>query len=49
MFDVPKPVVDVYEDVIALIQARCKRLLQDIKQKMFVRNNLLFKISFFFL
>lgn len=36
MFDVPKPNVDVHEDVIALIQAKCKRLLDEMKQKMFV-------------
>jgi hypothetical protein len=40
VFDVPKPSVDVHEDVIALIQSRCKRLLADMKQKMFVIKNL---------
>ncbi|CAF0886668.1 unnamed protein product [Rotaria sp. Silwood1] len=33
MFDVPKPIVDVHEDIIALTQARCKRLLAETKQK----------------
>jgi hypothetical protein len=34
-FDVPKPAVDVSEDVIALMRAKCKRLLAEAKQKMF--------------
>ncbi|CAF0916249.1 unnamed protein product [Rotaria sordida] len=33
MFDVPKPLVDVHEDIIALTQARCKRLLAETKQR----------------
>ncbi|CAF4146915.1 unnamed protein product, partial [Rotaria sp. Silwood2] len=33
MFDVPKPIVDVHEDIIALTQTRCKRLLAETKQK----------------
>ena len=33
MFDVPKPVVDVHEDVVALIQTKCKRLLAETKKK----------------
>ena len=36
MFDVTKPTTDVHEDIIALIQSRCKRLLQEMKQKTFV-------------
>jgi len=36
IFDVPKPLVDVYGDIIALTQSRCKRLLAETKQKMFV-------------
>ncbi len=42
MFDVSKPLVDVHEDVIALIQAKCKRLLAEMKRKMFVIFNYLF-------
>jgi hypothetical protein len=37
-FDVPKPAVDLYEDMIALIQMQCKRLLAETKQNMFVVN-----------
>ncbi|CAF3387992.1 unnamed protein product [Rotaria socialis] len=33
MFDVPKPIVDVHEDIIALTQTRCKRLLAETKQR----------------
>ena len=36
IFDVRKPMVDLYEDMIALMQLKCKRLLADAKQKMFV-------------
>ncbi|CAF3758096.1 unnamed protein product [Adineta steineri] len=32
-FDVKKPMVDLYEDMIALIQIKCKRLLVEMKQK----------------
>jgi hypothetical protein len=33
-FEVSKPSVDVYDDIIVLIQAKCKRLLMEMKQKM---------------
>ena len=36
IFDVPKPVTDVHQDIIALTQAKCKRLLAEMRQKMFV-------------
>ena len=36
VFDVTKPNVDVHQDVIALTQIRCKRLLDEMKQRMFV-------------
>jgi hypothetical protein len=39
VFDVPKPDVDVHEDVIALTRAKCKRILAEMKQKMFVEIN----------
>ena len=37
-FDISKPSTDVHEDVIALIQAKCKRLLTEMKRKMFVQS-----------
>lgn len=36
VFDISKPSTDVHEDVIALMQAKCKRLLNEMKRKMFV-------------
>jgi hypothetical protein len=41
-FDVAKPIVDVHKDIIALTQSRCKYLLAEMKQKMFVIFNYLF-------
>ncbi|CAF0868614.1 unnamed protein product [Adineta ricciae] len=34
-FDIAKPMVDLYEDMIALIQLKCKRLLAEMKQKIY--------------
>lgn len=36
IFDISKPTTDVHEDVIALMQHKCKRLLAEMKRKMFV-------------
>lgn len=38
-FDVSKPSDDVYEDIIALMQVKCKRILEEMKRKMYVRLN----------
>lgn len=46
MFDVPKPIVDVHEDIIALTQTRCRRLLAEMKQKMFDYKLMKFEIFF---
>ncbi|UJR24563.1 hypothetical protein I4U23_005938 [Adineta vaga] len=35
IFDVAKPMTDLYEDMIALIQLKCKRLLAEMKQKIY--------------